>query len=59
MPKSRVAPIKHVSIPKLELMVAVLATKLSQVMMREMDVSSNPSIKELFWTDSQVVLGYI
>lgn len=59
MKKSRVASIKYVIIPKLELITAVLAINMSQGMKRNMDVSSYPCIKLLFWTESQMVPGYI
>ena len=59
MGKSRVAPTKFISIPRLELKAAVLSIKMSQLIKREMEMSSYPRITEIFWTDSQVVLGYI
>ncbi|XP_057292547.1 uncharacterized protein LOC130621256 [Hydractinia symbiolongicarpus] len=57
MGKSRAAPLnpKSLTIPKLELQAAVLATR-----MRESIVSSLPmDLSTKFWTDSQIVLKYI
>ena len=54
--KSRVAPVKYVSIPRLELTAATLPVKISMMLNKELDIQIT---SELFWTDSQVVLGYI
>lgn len=54
--KSRLAPIKTVSIPRLELSAAVLATKLYQLITNELDVKID---ERYFWTDSMIVIGYI
>ena len=54
--KSRVAPVKYVSIPKLKLTAASLLVKVSDMLRRELDI---PVASEEFWTDSQVALGYI
>ena len=54
--KSRVAPVKYVSIPRLELTTATISVKLSDMLRRELDI---PVASEGFWIDSQVVLGYI
>ncbi|CAH8551523.1 unnamed protein product [Dicrocoelium dendriticum] len=54
--KSRIAPLKAVSIPRLELSAAVLATKLYE------DVTERAQLvfeKVLFWTESSTVLYYI
>ena len=51
-------PAKYVSIPRLEV-TAALSIKMSQLIKRELELSDVTSIKEYFWTDSQVVLGYI
>ena len=55
MAKSRVAPTKVMTIPRLELTAAVLSTKMSRFLNEELDLE----FKEFFWTDSKVVLGYI
>ncbi|KAL7834714.1 hypothetical protein SRHO_G00289610 [Serrasalmus rhombeus] len=49
--KSRVAPTKLTTIPRLELTVAVVSGKVSNVLKEELGYAS--------WTDSKVVLGYI
>ncbi len=54
--KARVAPSKVTSIPRLELAAAVVSTKLSVMLKGELDIKID---EEVFWTDSQVVLGYI
>ena len=56
MAKSRVAPLKIVTIPRLELTAAVLSVQVSQFLKRELDVVIS---REVFWTDSKVVLGYL
>ena len=57
--KSRVAPIKYISIPRLELTAATLSVKVSRLLKRELDAEFTTHMKEYYWTDSQVVLGYI
>ena len=54
--KSQVAPLKFISIPRLKLTAATLSVKISRMIREEIDVHIND---EIFWTDSQVVLGYI
>ena len=56
MGKARVAPLKAIIIPRLELTAAVVSTKVSQCLKQELDYQD---VVELFWTDSQVVIGYI
>ena len=56
MGKSRVTPIKFVSIPRLELTAAVLSAKISQLLSHELQIKVS---KQIFWTDSQVVLSYL
>ena len=57
MAKSRVTPIKFVSIPRLELAVATLPMKVSVMLRKELTIHSK--FKEYFWKDTQVVLSYI
>ncbi|CAH8641973.1 unnamed protein product [Schistosoma margrebowiei] len=54
--KSRVAPIKQVTIPRLEMAAAVLSVRLSEVLQRSLP---NFFCKVNFYTDSTVVLYYI
>ena len=56
MGKSRVAPLKPVTIPRLELTAAVCSVRISQQLRQELEYHVD---QEYFWTDSRVVLGYI
>ena len=56
MAKSRLAPIKPITIPRLELQAAVLATRQDVLLKQEMTETYSPSV---FWTDSTIVLRYI
>ena len=56
MGKARVAPLKQVTVPRLELTAAVVSAKISTFLERELKF---PQLKTYFWTDSKVVLGYI
>ena len=53
--KSRVTPLKPVTIPRLELTAAVTSVRISDQLRRELQFENT----EIFWTDSKVVLGYI
>ena len=54
--KSRLAPIKSITIPRMELSAAVVATRLDSMIRQEIDLKINQSH---FWTDSTCVLRYI
>ena len=54
--KSRLAPMKYTSIPRLELCAAVVAVKLDELLHRELRL---PLSTSTFWTDSNIVLQYI
>lgn len=56
MGKSRVAPTKVTTIPRLELSVAVVAVRISEMLKKELEMED---LQKYFWTDSKVVLGYI
>ena len=54
--KARLAPIKQMSIPRLELSGAVLACRLYRFLTNELEITID---QVTFWTDSMIVLGYI
>lgn len=54
--RTRVAPLKFISIPRMELTAAVLSAKSHRMLKNEFDIAFD---EIHFWTDSQVVLGYI
>ncbi|XP_063968368.1 uncharacterized protein LOC129265564 [Lytechinus pictus] len=56
MGKTRLSPIKKMTIPRLELSAAVLAVKLAKTIEREIGIPLNSFT---FWTDSTAVLRYI
>lgn len=56
MGKSRVAPLKQVTVPRMELTAAVIAVKMDKMLQLELQLKLGESI---FWTDSVKVLKYI
>ena len=54
--KSRLAPLKTMTIPRLKLSAAVLAVKMDHLLRSELDITIDRSY---FWTDSMIVLQYI
>ena len=54
--KGRLAPIKQVTVPRLELCAAVEAVKLDCIVRHYLDIQI---VSSTFWTDSQIVLSYI
>ena len=55
MSKTRVAPLKTMSLPRLELMAAVLATRLATFILSSIKCQCNVHL----WSDSQIVLYWI
>ena len=53
--RSRVTPLKKLTIPRLELTAATLAVRMSQRINHELDMH----VSHIFWTDIRSVLGYI
>lgn len=56
MPKTRVAPLKQLTLPKLELMAALIGARLSNFITNTIKLP--PSVVYL-WTDSQIVLYWL
>ena len=56
MGKSRVVPIKYITIPRMVLVEPTLTVKVSALLQKKLQLLN---VKETFWTDSEVALGYI
>lgn len=56
MGKARVALLKQVTIPRLELAAAVLAVRLDKMLSAQLQLNLSESV---FWSDSMTVLKYI
>ena len=56
MGKSRVAPSKITTIPRSELTASVVSAKVGTMLQDQLNYAN---LKQYFWTDSKIVLGYI
>lgn len=56
MAKSRVTPLKSITISRLKLTAAVVSVRMNLLLRSELEYTT---MTEGFWTDSSVVLGYI
>ncbi|XP_068738988.1 uncharacterized protein [Montipora capricornis] len=54
--KSRVAPLKTITIPRMELTAASVSAKLHKFLEEQLDL---PIHRSIFWTDSTIVLQYL
>ena len=56
MGKARCSPIKQVTIPRLELTAAMVSVRVSNMLVKELDVAPD---NRFYWTDSTTVLKYL
>ena len=56
MGKARVAPVKSMKIPRLELTAATVSVRVGEMIAKELD---EPAESKTYWTDSTTVLNYI
>ena len=58
MSRSRVAPVRSITLPKLELMAAVNATRLASFIIKSLHLTTTDTTVHL-WSDSQITLHWI
>ena len=56
MGKSRVAPLKTITVPRLELSAATISVRLNATLQKELDIAVDETV---YWTDSTTVLRYV
>ena len=56
MGKSRVVPAKQTTIPRMELVAAVVSAEVTALVKEELDMSFD---SETYWVDSTIAIGYI
>ena len=54
--KTRATPLKHLTLPRLELMTALIATRLTHLVMTHLPLQDPPIF---IWSDSQIVLHWV
>lgn len=54
--RARVSPLKHVTIPKLETLAAVLGCRLAETIQKEIQIEIH---ERFFWTDSQTTISWV
>ena len=59
MSKARVSPIKTVTLPRLELLGALLCARLTKFVMESLRSGIEHKVSYFCWTDSTVALGFI
>ena len=57
MSRSRVAPVRSITLPKLELMAAVIATRLTQFLIQSLYLAPDTTVH--LWSDSQITLHWM
>ena len=56
MSRNKVAPLKSVTVPRLELQAALMSAKMESALREGLEVDI---VRSYFWTDSEIVLKYI